>query len=82
MLARAITAINFFILVLSNVASKLLWATIRLNKAKTSKNSELHPVRLLSLSLLLVILILIPNLLSRSTSAELQPHIKPDKHRF
>ena len=37
MLASAMSAINFFILVLSNVASKLLRANLGLNKAKTSK---------------------------------------------
>jgi hypothetical protein len=42
--ANAISAINFFILVLSNVASKLLRTNCPLNKAKTSKNSKDHPL--------------------------------------
>jgi len=42
--ANAISAINFFILVLSNVATKLLRTTFDLNKAKTSKNSNVHPL--------------------------------------
>ena len=40
--ANAISAIIFFILVLSNVASKLLRTNLPLNKAKPSKNSNLH----------------------------------------
>jgi hypothetical protein len=42
--ANAISAINFFILVLSNVASKLLRTNRPLNKAKTSKISKDHPL--------------------------------------
>jgi hypothetical protein len=42
--ANAISAINFFILVLSNVASKLLRTNLPLNKAKPSKNSNAHPL--------------------------------------
>jgi hypothetical protein len=41
--ANAISAINFFILVLS-VASKLQWTNLALNKANTSKNSNGHPL--------------------------------------
>jgi hypothetical protein len=44
MLANAINAINFFILVLSNVASKLQWTNLPLNEANTSKNSNVHPL--------------------------------------
>jgi hypothetical protein len=42
--AKAISAINFFILILSNVASKLIQTNPHLNKGKTSKTCNVYPL--------------------------------------